>query len=40
MPGRGKVPAAATQPITDEVRNQLEQELKLIEKLGLAGYFE
>jgi error-prone DNA polymerase len=27
------------QPITDKVRSQLERELKLIEKLGLAGYF-
>ena len=27
------------QPITDRVRSQLERELKLIEKLGLAGYF-
>jgi error-prone DNA polymerase len=27
------------QPITDKVRIQLERELKLIEKLGLAGYF-
>jgi error-prone DNA polymerase len=27
------------QPISDRVRNQLERELKLIEKLGLAGYF-
>lgn len=27
------------QPITDKVRTQLERELKLIEKLGLAGYF-
>ncbi|HEY1939964.1 MAG TPA: error-prone DNA polymerase [Candidatus Angelobacter sp.] len=27
------------QPITDPVRIQLERELKLIEKLGLAGYF-
>jgi error-prone DNA polymerase len=27
------------QPVTDRVRQQLERELKLIEKLGLAGYF-
>jgi error-prone DNA polymerase len=27
------------QPKTDKVRSQLERELKLIEKLGLAGYF-
>ena len=27
------------QPITDRVRSQLERELKLIEKFGLAGYF-
>jgi error-prone DNA polymerase len=27
------------QPITDKVQIQLERELKLIEKLGLAGYF-
>jgi error-prone DNA polymerase len=27
------------QPITDKVRSQLDRELKLIEKLGLAGYF-
>jgi error-prone DNA polymerase len=27
------------QPISDKVRLQLERELKLIEKLGLAGYF-
>jgi error-prone DNA polymerase len=27
------------QPITDRVRSQLDRELKLIEKLGLAGYF-
>jgi error-prone DNA polymerase len=27
------------QPITDKVRIQLERELKLIEKLDLAGYF-
>lgn len=27
------------QPITDKVKLQLERELKLIEKLGLAGYF-
>lgn len=27
------------QPITVKVRSQLERELKLIEKLGLAGYF-
>jgi len=26
-------------PITDKVRSQLERELMLIEKLGLAGYF-
>lgn len=26
-------------PITEKVRTQLERELKLIEKLGLAGYF-
>jgi error-prone DNA polymerase len=26
-------------PITDRVRSQLDRELKLIEKLGLAGYF-
>jgi error-prone DNA polymerase len=27
------------QPIADKVRSQLDRELKLIEKLGLAGYF-
>ena len=27
------------QPITDKVRSQLNRELKLIEKLGLSGYF-
>jgi error-prone DNA polymerase len=27
------------QPITDKVRSQLDRELKLIEKLGLSGYF-
>jgi error-prone DNA polymerase len=27
------------QPITDKIRSQLDRELKLIEKLGLAGYF-
>src|SRR5438270_1785111 len=27
------------QPITDKVQSQLDRELKLIEKLGLSGYF-
>lgn len=27
------------QPVTDRVKSQLDRELKLIEKLGLAGYF-